>query len=255
MAIAVGGEVFSGAAVAPGGSSRINLTLLWITRVFFCVFAKMPVLGVDWLLTPLVLPLISIVAFLSALHYWQQRSRFVQMGNKLPGPPPLPLIGNSHLILGKSNHEIMNLALELSNKYGDVGRGWLGNNLLVALTHPNDIEKILNSNVHIQKSDEYRFFKPWLGNGLLISSGDKWRNDRKLIAPAFHMNVLRSFVQIFNTNSLAVVERMRKEVGNVFDVHDYMSEVTVDILLETAMGTSKTAQNKDGFEYAMAVMK
>lgn len=177
------------------------------------------------------------------------------MGNKLPGPPPLPLIGNSHLILGKSNHEIMNLALELSNKYGDVGRGWLGNNLLVALTHPNDIEKILNSNVHIQKSDEYRFFKPWLGNGLLISSGDKWRNDRKLIAPAFHMNVLRSFVQIFNTNSLAVVERMRKEVGNVFDVHDYMSEVTVDILLETAMGTSKTAQNKDGFEYAMAVMK
>lgn len=212
-------------------------------------------MSVEWLLTPIVIPLLTVTAVLLALHYYQQRSRLMKMGNKLPGPKTLPIIGNSHLILGKSNHQIMNLALHLSNIYGNVARGWLGNNLVVFLTHPNDIEKILNSNVHIQKSDEYRFFKPWLGEGLLISSGDKWRSHRKLIAPAFHMNVLKSFVNIFNANSLAVVEKMRKEVGNVFDVHDYMSEVTVDILLETAMGTSKTAQNKDGFEYAMAVMK
>lgn len=149
----------------------------------------------------------------------------------------------------------MNYALELSKIYGNVSRGWLGNDLVVFLTHPNDIEKILNSHVHLDKSDEYRFFKPWLGDGLLISSGEKWRSHRKLIAPAFHMNVLKSFMDVFNANSLAVVEKMRKEVGTVFDVHDYMSGVTVDILLETAMGTSKTTQNNDGFDYAMAVMK
>lgn len=153
----------------------------------------------------------------------------------------------------------------------------LGNSLIVFLTHPNDIEKILNrytiiskcvkptdsisihslsnSNVHIQKSDEYRFFKPWLGDGLLVSTGEKWRNDRKLIAPAFHQNILKSFIPTFNDNSLDVVSKLKKEVGREFDVHDYMSEATVDILLETAMGTSKRAQNKDGFEYAMAVMK
>lgn len=34
-----------------------------------------------------------------------------------------------------------------------------------------------------------------------------------------------------------------------------MSETTVEILLETAMGVSKSTQGKSGFEYAMAVMK
>lgn len=205
--------------------------------------------------TPLVIPLLTIAAILAAVHYFQTQTRLMKLGQKIPGPPSLPLVGNAHMIVGKTNHEIMNFALELAEVYGNVARAWLGNNLVVFLTHPNDIEKILNSNVHIQKSDEYRFFKPWLGDGLLISSGEKWRNDRKLIAPAFHQNVLKSFVNIFNTNSLDVVERLRKEVGKEFDVHDYMSEATVDILLETAMGTSKRAQNQDGFEYAMAVMK
>lgn len=127
--------------------------------------------------------------------------------------------------------EILELALKLGKKYTNVARIWIGPKLVVILTNPMDIELILNSNVHLEKSDEYRFFQPWLGNGLLISKGDHWRSHRKLIAPAFHQNVLKSFVGTFNSNSLNVVRRMQKEVGKVFDVHDYMSETTVDILL------------------------
>lgn len=52
-----------------------------------------------------------------------------------------------------------------------------------------------------------------------------------------------------------MVERLRKEGEKEFDCHDYMSECTVEILLETAMGVSKKTQDRSGFEYAMAVMK
>lgn len=52
-----------------------------------------------------------------------------------------------------------------------------------------------------------------------------------MIAPTFHINILKSFMTVFNQNSRNVVERMRNEVGKVFDVHDHMSGVTVDILL------------------------
>lgn len=86
-------------------------------------------------------------------------------------------------------------------------------------------------------------------------AGSKWRTHRKLIAPTFHLNVLKSFIDLFNANSRAVVEKMRKEAGKEFDCHHYMSELTVEILLETAMGVSKSTQDRSGFEYAMAVMK
>lgn len=65
---------------------------------------------------------------------------------------------------------------------------------------------------------------------------------------------MKSFIDLFNANSRSVVERLRKESGE-FDCHDYMSETTVEILLETAMGVSKTTQDRSGLEYAMAVMK
>lgn len=123
------------------------------------------------------------------------------------------------------------MALELGRQYTNVIRMWIGPKLVIFLTNPVDVEIILGSQVHLDKSDEYRFFKPWLGNGLLISSGDHWRSHRKLIAPAFHQNVLKSFIGTFNSNSLNVVKRMEKDIGKVFDVHDYMSETTVDILL------------------------
>lgn len=160
------------------------------------------------------------------------------------------------LILFLSLTEILEFALELSKIYGNITRGWIGNNLVIFLTHPADIEIILNSQVHLEKSDEYRFFKPWLGEGLLISSGDKWRSHRKLMAPAFHQNILKSFIPAFNNNSLAVIDKMRSESGKgEFDVHDYMSAVTVDILLETTMGAERTKKGNEGFDYAMAVMK
>uniref|UniRef100_A0A182Q0J4 Cytochrome P450 n=1 Tax=Anopheles farauti TaxID=69004 RepID=A0A182Q0J4_9DIPT len=212
------------------------------------------VVGSGWILSVTVGAVLTVAA-ITLFHLWMQTRRYVQLGNRIPGPVAYPLIGNANMLLGKTHNQIMEKAMELSYVYGTVARGWLGYHLVVFLTEPADVEIILNSYVHLEKSSEYRFFKPWLGDGLLISSGDKWRSHRKLIAPAFHQNVLKTFVDVFNDNSLAVVKRMAKEVGHVFDCHDYMSEVTVDILLETAMGSTRTGENKEGFEYAMAVMK
>jgi len=208
-------------------------------------------------IAPLVIPFFSLVLILYAVHLWLSGTRSYKLALKIPGPPPLPLIGNAHLVVLFGKQRLFEEAIKMSYVYDGAARAFLGYMPLVFLTHPDDAEIILNSTVHLQKADEYRFFKPWLGNGLLISHGDTWKNHRKLIAPAFHMNVLKTFVGLFYKNSTTVVEKMRNEVGmsKEFDVHDYMSEVTVDILLQTAMGSAKERSKKSGFEYAMAVMK
>jgi cytochrome P450 family 4 len=204
--------------------------------------------------SPLFLPLLTVVATLVALHFWQTTRRERKIGNEIPGPPTIPILGNAHIFMNLKNDEIFAKAKSVANVYGNVVRGWLGHRLVVFLSDPRDIEIILSSHVHIDKSPEYRLFQPWFGNGLLISTGEKWRTHRKLIAPAFHMNILKSFIPIFNDNSKFVIKKLTKELGKEFDVHDYMSEATVDILLETAMGSKRTSEDEEGFRYAMAVM-
>lgn len=211
-------------------------SLLSVTNAFF------------YLLVPTVV--------LYYVYYRMGRKRLYELAAKIPGPDGYPLLGNAHEFVGSSN-TIFEKMYERSFEFTPSSpvKVWIGPRLLVFLTDPRDIEIILSSNVYIDKAPEYRFFEPWLGNGLLISTGEKWRAHRKLIAPTFHLNVLKSFIDLFNKNSLLTVDKMRKEGNKAFDVHHYMSECTVEILLETAMGVDKKTQQASGFEYAAAVMK
>uniref|UniRef100_T1GUJ2 Cytochrome P450 n=1 Tax=Megaselia scalaris TaxID=36166 RepID=T1GUJ2_MEGSC len=177
-----------------------------------------------------------------------------QLAERLPGIKGLPIVGNLFDVFGTS-HSVFKTVTTKGKHFYEVCKLWIGPRLVVFLFDPRDVEILLSSQTYIDKSSEYDFFKPWLGEGLLISTGYKWRSHRKLIAPTFHLNVLKSFVELFNENSVNVVKKLRKEGGKTFDAHDYMSEATVEILLETAMGVSKKTQNKSGYEYALAVMK
>ncbi|KAE8737231.1 Cytochrome P450 CYP4g [Frankliniella occidentalis] len=200
----------------------------------------------------------ALVGLATLLSYVWFRIAFrerMALSAKLPGPTAYPLIGNLYMIK-ESTVELFKYAVNAAGTFNEIGLAkieWM-HRVAVAVFNPADVEIILGSSVHLEKAKEYRFFKPWLGEGLLISSGDTWRTHRKLIAPTFHLNVLKQFVYLFNRNSRALCRKLDAVVGQVVDIHDYMSETTVEILLETAMGVDRSTQNR-GYDYAMAVMK
>ncbi|KAI8439033.1 hypothetical protein MSG28_012906 [Choristoneura fumiferana] len=123
-------------------------------------------------------PLLLLASGLWFLYRWQQTSRLHKMGNKLPGPSTVPIFGNALLALGKKPNELITMGLKYGEQYGNVIRGWLGSKLIIFLMDADDVEVILNSHVHIDKASEYRFFKPWLGEGLLISSEQRQRREQ-----------------------------------------------------------------------------
>lgn len=47
--------------------------------------------------------------------------------------------------------------------------------------------------------EPYRHGLPWLGEGLLMSSGQKWKRSRRLLTPAFHFDILRPYVKIYKS--------------------------------------------------------
>ncbi|KAI4463722.1 cytochrome p450 family 4 [Holotrichia oblita] len=199
----------------------------------------------------ILLTLVAILA-VAIYAYYKKNERFFKLGSQLPGPRYIETL-KRYLDTRKPPEQIFKVALQVAAKYDNLVKVWAGPYLLVGLFNPKDVELILGSHVHLEKSSEYKYFQPWFGNGLLISYGDIWKNHRKMIAPTFHMNILKSFFPQFNEISRKVCKKMEKEKGKPFDCHEYMSGVTVDILLETVMGYKEPRSEDSGFEYALAV--
>ena len=69
---------------------------------------------------------------------------------------------------------------------------------------------MLESNALTSKGTEYSILEPWLGTGLLTSSGSKWKNRRKLLTPAFHFNTLNSFMLIHDQEAQVFKKLLKK---------------------------------------------
>jgi hypothetical protein len=62
-------------------------------------------------------------------------------------------------------------------------------------------------------------------------AGDKWRSHRKILTAAFHFKVLEEYVQVFNSNSQALVQKLEEHVGQPFvDITSYIAMCTLDII-------------------------
>lgn len=65
---------------------------------------------------------------------------------------------------------------------------------MVVAIRPDEVKDVMDSNELITKGTEYDFLLPWLGTGLLTSTGNKWRSRRKMLTPTFHFNILQGFL-------------------------------------------------------------
>ncbi|KAJ9596972.1 hypothetical protein L9F63_012002 [Diploptera punctata] len=189
-----------------------------------------------------------------ALYYWYSRRRLRYLASKLPGPPTLPLVGNSLLFVGTAEKMFKNSS-RIVNTWAPIFRLWLGPILVVALSDPRDIEIVLRNSKYFEKGWVYNFLRPWLGKGLITASGERWHKHRKLITPTFHFKILEQFVPIFEANCNILVEKLRKTESEVINIAEYMELYSLDTICETAMGYQPQGQLNERSPYVDATKK
>lgn len=216
-----------------------------------------------------------VYASLKLAQWLQRRRRLVDCIERLPGPPNLPFspILNHALVviyLDSLRHKMGTFVLayhalnNMHRLFPDTGicRFWLGLKPVVMLYSPENIESILTSTQVINKSDEYRFFEPWIGEGLVTSKRNKWRFRRKILTPAFHFKILQDFLPIINQEASKLVRKLAKPKYTTqnnhqggFDITPLITLCTLDTICETAMGVNINCQDDEQSTYVQCLLE
>lgn len=118
---------------------------------------------------------------------------------------------------------------------------------------PEDCEIFLSTPKHTTKSLLYLIFGRWLQDGLLLSEGEKWQQRRKLLTPAFHFNILREFICVFNEKSDELSKKLSETAGKEIDVMPLFHECSLQMIIETAMGYKTKTNDNAMKKYLKAV--
>lgn len=112
--------------------------------------------------------------------------------------------------------------------YGPLLRVWFGFLPVFVAFRPEDLQIILGSKKHTEKSRFYKLLHNFLGDGLITSSGEKWSSHRKYLQPTFHLSILEKFIATFVDSAQCLREKL-KDCDEV-NITSFINGSVLDIL-------------------------
>ncbi|XP_038213694.1 cytochrome P450 4d2-like [Zerene cesonia] len=202
--------------------------------------------------------LLFAAALLCVHEFVRRRSRNWKMLNQYPGDYPLPIVGNG-LQLGFDADDSSHKLMELWKKHGMTNfRMTVGPEEWVLLSNPDDIATILNHPTELGKQVERNTaMKPFFGNSVSTSEGERWRSTRKLMAPSFHFKTLEKRVEHVNKHCDRLFELLDDQTarGGDVDMYRYLRPYMFDILCSSVMGVDYNLLNDLDHPYLQASAK
>ncbi|XP_007993806.3 cytochrome P450 4F12 isoform X1 [Chlorocebus sabaeus] len=165
-----------------------------------------------------------------------------------------------HLGLITPTEEGLKNLTQISATYSQGFTIWMGPIIpFIVLCHPDTIRSVTNASAAIAPKDalSIRFMKPWLGEGILLSGGDKWSHHRRMLTPAFHFNILKPYIKIFNKSVTIMLDKwqhLASEGSSRLDMFEHISLMTLDSLQKCIFSFDSHCQERPS-EYIATILE
>ncbi len=153
-----------------------------------------------------------------------------------PGPKGLPVIG----ITAEVVKNPLEFFFRTFQQYGDIAYFHVGSRQFYMLSHPDQIQYVLQGNHrNYHKGPNYEKLIPLLGNGLVTSEGAYWLRQRRLIQPAFHRKLLPAFAAVMTSATADMLEQWESNSKNglPLNVADEFMRVTLEVVSRAMFST------------------
>nr|AID54867.1 cytochrome P450 CYP340K1 [Helicoverpa armigera] len=160
-------------------------------------------------------------------------------------PGALPIIGHLHKGFTWSSN-LFNFFKTLSEdcvRQGGITVLKLGPEIHYVITDPQDALTAAKS--CLRKHYVFEFAKVWQGNNLATSSGETWRQHRKMMNPAFSLPVIHGFIDLFNSQAKKLINTLEPFVGKgPFDHSTYFLRSNFETLCAGTFGIDAISQKQ-----------
>lgn len=131
--------------------------------------------------------------------------------------------------------------LWLTRTYGDIVQYRSSVEPAYLINHPDYIRQVLQSNGHNYNKNTYLnkyMLESLTGQGLLTSENPLWREQRRLIQPAFHRHSLPKFAELMKAAVLHALDRLDRAAAEdrIINIADEMMRLTLDIVTQALFG-------------------
>lgn len=144
-------------------------------------------------------------------------------------------------------HGIESLVDQLFNKDGSMKRvvsGGINPSGLVSLffMEAEDIKLLLVEKDFPKLPAAYDSLRIALGDGLVTSSGHKWKSQRRLITPIFHFNNLKEYTSIMQKDAHVWLQHLRDLQGKRVNCFTECANITLNVIIDAAFGGDLDAE-------------
>ena len=173
----------------------------------------------------------------------------------IPGPPVDWLLRHEVSEFSSPSDEVNEFLTKWKQRYPRICRLFIGPTPYISVAHPESVKEIMK-----HKPPKHYFYNtllgPWLGDGLLLSGGNKWFRHRKMLTPAFHYKILNSFFSVYTSATHVMIQQWEEaaDMDGCIVLQNSVPYLSLDIILQCICSLKTNCQiEKENLQYVRDV--